>query len=168
MAHTSGKNGCSRWVSYSTYEFPRPHCSDNCETDTCAGIEHTHTCTISKKGPGGIKVVVGRSLQCRKFQETADMLRFLVFTSLAAFGKNRLILLLLWHCEHIWCLTVMLPVFLRCSVLAELTPEPRYLEDDSVEERVVGGQVANPNSWPWQVLYALFDSTTGVEEVLRP
>lgn len=37
-------------------------------------------------------------------------------------------------------------------MLAELQPEPRYLEDDSVEERVVGGEVARPNSWPWQVL----------------
>lgn len=36
-------------------------------------------------------------------------------------------------------------------MLAELTPEPRYLEDDGVEERVVGGEVARPNSWPWQV-----------------
>lgn len=37
-------------------------------------------------------------------------------------------------------------------MLAELQPEPRYLEDASVEERVVGGEVARPNSWPWQVL----------------
>ncbi|TNN78667.1 Elastase-1 [Liparis tanakae] len=37
------------------------------------------------------------------------------------------------------------------SVLAELTPEPRYLEDGSLEERVVGGSVARPNSWPWQI-----------------
>uniref|UniRef100_A0A8C2ZB62 pancreatic elastase n=1 Tax=Cyclopterus lumpus TaxID=8103 RepID=A0A8C2ZB62_CYCLU len=45
----------------------------------------------------------------------------------------------------------MLPVFMLVLVLAELTPEPRYLEDDSAEERVVGGQVARPNSWPWQI-----------------
>ncbi|KAM3877799.1 elastase-1-like [Diretmus argenteus] len=39
---------------------------------------------------------------------------------------------------------------LAALVLAELEPEPRYLED-SVEERVVGGEVARPNSWPWQI-----------------
>ncbi|KAG7226694.1 hypothetical protein INR49_014042 [Caranx melampygus] len=39
----------------------------------------------------------------------------------------------------------------RTRVLAELEPQPRYLEDDSVEERVVGGEVARPNSWPWQI-----------------
>uniref|UniRef100_A0A3B3ZIQ8 pancreatic elastase n=1 Tax=Periophthalmus magnuspinnatus TaxID=409849 RepID=A0A3B3ZIQ8_9GOBI len=39
---------------------------------------------------------------------------------------------------------------LAALVLAELEPEPRYLED-SVEERVVGGEVAKPNSWPWQI-----------------
>ncbi|XP_029359172.1 elastase-1-like [Echeneis naucrates] len=49
------------------------------------------------------------------------MLRFLVLTSLAAL------------------------------VLAELEPQPRYLEDDSIEEKVVGGEVAQPNSWPWQI-----------------
>ncbi|XP_010791324.1 elastase-1-like [Notothenia coriiceps] len=49
------------------------------------------------------------------------MLKFLLFTSLAAL------------------------------VLAERRPEPRYLEDDSVNERVVGGEVARPNSWPWQI-----------------
>ncbi|XP_071349407.1 elastase-1-like [Trachinotus anak] len=47
------------------------------------------------------------------------MLRFLVLTSLAA------------------------------VVLAELEPQPRYLEDSF--ERVVGGEVARPNSWPWQI-----------------
>ncbi|XP_041639121.1 elastase-1-like [Cheilinus undulatus] len=36
-------------------------------------------------------------------------------------------------------------------VLADLEPQPRFLEDDYSEERVVGGEVANPNSWPWQV-----------------
>ncbi|XP_046882384.1 elastase-1-like [Hypomesus transpacificus] len=39
---------------------------------------------------------------------------------------------------------------LAALVVAELEPQPRYLED-SVEERVVGGEVARPNSWPWQV-----------------
>jgi len=25
------------------------------------------------------------------------------------------------------------------------------MEDQTIEERVVGGEVARPNSWPWQV-----------------
>ncbi|XP_075952819.1 elastase-1-like [Anarhichas minor] len=33
--------------------------------------------------------------------------------------------------------------------LAELEPQPRYLEHSF--ERVVGGEVAQPNSWPWQI-----------------
>ncbi|XP_020485046.2 elastase-1 [Labrus bergylta] len=55
----------------------------------------------------------------KTFQHSADMLRFLLLTSLAAL------------------------------VLAELGPQPRYLEDNL--ERVVGGEVARPNSWPWQI-----------------
>ncbi|KAM6980840.1 elastase-1-like [Aplochiton taeniatus] len=39
---------------------------------------------------------------------------------------------------------------LAALALAELRPEPRYMED-SVEGRVVGGEVAQPNSWPWQI-----------------
>jgi len=38
---------------------------------------------------------------------------------------------------------------LAAVVLAELKPQPRYLEDSF--ERVVGGDVARPNSWPWQI-----------------
>merc|ERR1712212_988751 len=54
------------------------------------------------------------------FWNTADMLRFLVLTTFAA------------------------------MVLADLEPQPRYLED-SAQERVVGGEVASHNSWPWQI-----------------
>ncbi|XP_064813026.1 elastase-1-like [Oncorhynchus masou masou] len=40
---------------------------------------------------------------------------------------------------------------LTALVLSEnLVPQPRYLEDGA-EERVVGGEVAQPNSWPWQI-----------------
>ncbi|KAG7495462.1 elastase-1-like [Solea senegalensis] len=48
-------------------------------------------------------------------------------------------------------LRFLLLTFLAALVLAELEPQPRYLEDDSAEERVVGGEVARPNSWPWQI-----------------
>uniref|UniRef100_A0A8C6SBW4 pancreatic elastase n=1 Tax=Neogobius melanostomus TaxID=47308 RepID=A0A8C6SBW4_9GOBI len=41
-------------------------------------------------------------------------------------------------------------LFVCVAVLAELEPQPMYLED-TVEKRVVGGQVAKPNSWPWQI-----------------
>ncbi|KAM9361316.1 elastase-1-like [Symphorus nematophorus] len=35
------------------------------------------------------------------------------------------------------------------AVVLALEPQPRYLEDNSL--RVVGGEVASPNSWPWQI-----------------
>ncbi|KAM7402429.1 hypothetical protein PAMP_017671 [Pampus punctatissimus] len=38
---------------------------------------------------------------------------------------------------------------LAAVALARREPEPRYLEDNF--ERVVGGEVASPNSWPWQI-----------------
>ncbi|CAL1609595.1 unnamed protein product [Knipowitschia caucasica] len=38
---------------------------------------------------------------------------------------------------------------LAAMALAEMRPEPRYIEDMS--ERVVGGEDAQPNSWPWQI-----------------
>ncbi|XP_037534736.1 elastase-1 [Nematolebias whitei] len=38
---------------------------------------------------------------------------------------------------------------LAALVLAELKPQPRFLKDSM--ERVVGGEVATPNSWPWQI-----------------
>ncbi|XP_063072689.1 elastase-1-like [Engraulis encrasicolus] len=45
--------------------------------------------------------------------------------------------------------------FVLLTVLASLAlanprPEPRYLEEVA-NERVVGGEVATPNSWPWQI-----------------
>uniref|UniRef100_A0A1A8UG89 pancreatic elastase n=1 Tax=Nothobranchius furzeri TaxID=105023 RepID=A0A1A8UG89_NOTFU len=45
-------------------------------------------------------------------------------------------------------LRFLLLTSLAALVLAEFQPEPRFLED---EERVVGGEVARPNSWPWQI-----------------
>ncbi|KAJ3602677.1 hypothetical protein NHX12_030426 [Muraenolepis orangiensis] len=47
-------------------------------------------------------------------------------------------------------LRFLLLTSLAALVLAELEPQPRYLED-SAESRVVGGEVAKPNSWPWQI-----------------
>ncbi|XP_070850199.1 elastase-1-like [Chaetodon trifascialis] len=38
---------------------------------------------------------------------------------------------------------------LAAVVLSELAPQPRYMED--ILTRVVGGEVAEPNSWPWQI-----------------
>ncbi|KAI7790764.1 pancreatic elastase precursor, partial [Triplophysa rosa] len=41
--------------------------------------------------------------------------------------------------------------FLLLSALAALAlAEPRYIEE-TPEERVVGGEVAQPNAWPWQI-----------------
>uniref|UniRef100_A0A8D3AG52 Peptidase S1 domain-containing protein n=1 Tax=Scophthalmus maximus TaxID=52904 RepID=A0A8D3AG52_SCOMX len=48
-------------------------------------------------------------------------------------------------------LRFLLLTSLAALVLAELEPQPRYLKDDTAEERVVGGEVASPNSWPWQI-----------------
>ncbi|XP_056128786.1 elastase-1-like [Lampris incognitus] len=39
---------------------------------------------------------------------------------------------------------------LAAAVLAELEPQPRYMEE-VISERVVGGEVAKPNAWPWQI-----------------
>ncbi|XP_028261104.1 elastase-1-like [Parambassis ranga] len=38
---------------------------------------------------------------------------------------------------------------LAALVLAELEPQPRYLKDSL--EKVIGGEVASPHSWPWQI-----------------
>ncbi|KAF6731779.1 Elastase-1 [Oryzias melastigma] len=46
-------------------------------------------------------------------------------------------------------LRFLLLTSLSALVLAELEHQPRYLEDNL--ERVVGGEVASPNSWPWQI-----------------
>uniref|UniRef100_A0A3P9HJS6 pancreatic elastase n=1 Tax=Oryzias latipes TaxID=8090 RepID=A0A3P9HJS6_ORYLA len=48
-------------------------------------------------------------------------------------------------------LRFLLLTSLAALVLAELQPEPRYLRDDNIQDRVVGGEVARPNSWPWQI-----------------
>ncbi|XP_040061033.1 elastase-1 [Gasterosteus aculeatus] len=46
-------------------------------------------------------------------------------------------------------LRLLLLTSLAALALAGLEPEPRYLED--IFQRVVGGEVAGPNSWPWQI-----------------
>uniref|UniRef100_A0A673M6B5 pancreatic elastase n=1 Tax=Sinocyclocheilus rhinocerous TaxID=307959 RepID=A0A673M6B5_9TELE len=44
----------------------------------------------------------------------------------------------------------MLRILLLSVLVALALAEPRYLEE-APEERVVGGEVARPNSWPWQI-----------------
>ncbi|XP_026053156.1 elastase-1-like [Carassius auratus] len=44
----------------------------------------------------------------------------------------------------------MLRILLLSVLVALALAEPRYLEE-APEERVVGGEVAQPNSWPWQI-----------------
>ncbi|KAM6928372.1 LOW QUALITY PROTEIN: elastase-1-like [Xenentodon cancila] len=46
-------------------------------------------------------------------------------------------------------LRFLLLTSLAALVLAE--PQPRFLEDDIFEDRVVGGEVAKPNFWTWQI-----------------
>ncbi|XP_045079163.1 elastase-1 [Coregonus clupeaformis] len=45
---------------------------------------------------------------------------------------------------------VLLSVLAALVLAVDLVPQPRYLEDVP-EQRVVGGEVAQPNSWPWQI-----------------
>ncbi|XP_056303334.1 elastase-1-like isoform X1 [Danio aesculapii] len=45
----------------------------------------------------------------------------------------------------------MLRILLLSVLAASALAEPRYLEDIDIEGRVVGGEVAKPNSWPWQI-----------------
>ncbi|XDV23464.1 hypothetical protein PO909_028037 [Leuciscus waleckii] len=45
----------------------------------------------------------------------------------------------------------MLRILLLSVLVALALAEPRYLEDQTIEERVVGGEVAQPHSWPWQI-----------------
>ena len=46
-------------------------------------------------------------------------------------------------------LRFLLLTSLAAMALADLRPEPRYMED--INDRVVGGEDAMPNSWPWQI-----------------
>ncbi|KAG9340603.1 hypothetical protein JZ751_021158 [Albula glossodonta] len=46
-------------------------------------------------------------------------------------------------------LRFLLLTALAALALAEDLPQPRYLEH--LQTRVVGGEVARPNSWPWQI-----------------
>ncbi|XP_074532244.1 elastase-1-like isoform X3 [Halichoeres trimaculatus] len=46
-------------------------------------------------------------------------------------------------------LRFLLLTSLAALVLAQLEPQPRYMEE--IHEKVVGGEVARPNSWPWQI-----------------
>ena len=59
---------------------------------------------------------------------------------------------LTYFLHHLHAFVVIVFVFVVVVVvLAEMPrPEPRYLEEIA-EERVVGGEVARPNAWPWQV-----------------
>ncbi|XP_048038408.1 elastase-1-like [Megalobrama amblycephala] len=45
----------------------------------------------------------------------------------------------------------MLRILLLSALAALALAEPRYIEDQAIVERVVGGEVASPNSWPWQI-----------------
>uniref|UniRef100_A0A8C1Z265 pancreatic elastase n=1 Tax=Cyprinus carpio TaxID=7962 RepID=A0A8C1Z265_CYPCA len=45
----------------------------------------------------------------------------------------------------------MLRILLLSMLAALALSEPRYLEDLAREERVIGGEVVKPNSWPWQI-----------------
>ncbi|XP_056303332.1 chymotrypsin-like elastase family member 1.4 [Danio aesculapii] len=45
----------------------------------------------------------------------------------------------------------MLRILLLSALAALALAEPRYLKDLAIEERVVGGEIAKPNSWPWQI-----------------
>nr|XP_029506221.1 chymotrypsin-like elastase family member 1 isoform X2 [Oncorhynchus nerka] len=45
---------------------------------------------------------------------------------------------------------VLLSALAALVLTMDLEPQPRYLEEVP-EQRVVGGEVAQPNSWPWQI-----------------
>lgn len=88
------------------------------------------------------------------------MLRFLLLTSLAALGKYHLFCFedspQKSHMDLNVILLFLLDICFFFLVLAE--PQPRYLEDNTGEGRVVGGEVARPNSWPWQVYFKPFQT----------
>ncbi|KAM6980364.1 elastase-1-like [Aplochiton taeniatus] len=47
-------------------------------------------------------------------------------------------------------LRFLLLTTLAALVLAQAQPQPKYLEE-ALTSRVVGGEVAKPNAWPWQI-----------------
>ncbi|XP_071759965.2 elastase-1-like [Centroberyx gerrardi] len=56
-------------------------------------------------------------------------------------------------------LMLLLLTTLTAVALAQLEPQPRYMED-SAEGRVVGGQVASYKAWPWQVSIQFYSGSS--------
>ncbi|CAB1353261.1 unnamed protein product [Coregonus sp. 'balchen'] len=66
---------------------------------------------------------------------------------------------------------VLLSALAALVLAVDLVPQPRYLEDVP-EQRVVGGEVAQPNSWPWQRTWRVvlgdhhLNSNEGKEQIM--